>query len=302
MPQSVPRAAMESAPLRSRYGSVRRILLEWAVTHAIVVLAFVPYFFAAVLPAAQAGGSAWLAPHWEPLTAIPETLWAFLPAGAYPIHLHGLSVLSVDTVATQPGWLVVTGRILPAVVIVSILFFLIRSGVRSPVVLTKGNADAPTDGRGWPLYVFAGGLTLLPLILAWCYSFLIRPNYLVARYDLIAWPACMVLLALVISDASRRVAGRRAGLAAVGVCAVLVGCSLVPITRMAALQPPSTLHNVRAQRLAALASSGDLVITFSYDGDHLAYYLHRARFRGETASYPSWLDRRIGWVDTQADL
>ena len=71
---------------------------------------------------------------------------------------------------------------------------------------------------------------------------------------------------------------------------------------MAALRPPPTFHNVRAQRLAQLCRPNDLVIAFSYDRDYLSYYLHRAGFRGRIVSYPSWIDRQVGWVDTAVDL
>ena len=71
---------------------------------------------------------------------------------------------------------------------------------------------------------------------------------------------------------------------------------------MALLKPPPSFHNLRAQRLAQLAGPDDLVITLSYDRDYLQYYLYRAGFAGRTVSYPSWIDRQVGWVDTEADL
>ena len=70
---------------------------------------------------------------------------------------------------------------------------------------------------------------------------------------------------------------------------------------MAAVVPRESFHRVRAERLADLVEPNDLVIAFSYDRDYLSYYLHRAGFRNRFVSFPSWLDRQIGWVDTAAD-
>ncbi|UCC32207.1 MAG: glycosyltransferase family 39 protein, partial [Phycisphaerales bacterium] len=70
----------------------RRVLRQWFVTTVAVGVGFLPYFLAGVWPAARGGGSAWIAPTFEPIGAIPRTLWAFMPAGGYPAHLRGLSL------------------------------------------------------------------------------------------------------------------------------------------------------------------------------------------------------------------
>jgi hypothetical protein len=273
----------------------RRVLQQWLVTTFAVGFGFLPYFFGAVWPAARGGGSAWITGSWEPIVAIPHTLWAFAPAGRYAAHLHGLSLLSTDTVNTQPALLVAAARTIPAIVLLAVFLLLARR-------LARQATAAPQRPNLWPAHIFAGGLTLLPLAIAWLYSVLIRPNYLVGRYDLVAWPSCMVWIGLGIAHFSRFAAPKRRAWAAAAICAPLLACSLVPITRMAALKPPPTVHNRRAQRLAELTSPGDLVITFSYDRDHLQYYLHQAGSQGQIVSYPSWLQSQIGWVDTEADL
>ncbi|RJP36288.1 MAG: hypothetical protein C4547_07550, partial [Phycisphaerales bacterium] len=80
----------------------RRAVRFWAVTHVVVGLCFLPYFFAAVLPAGLGGGNRWLVEAWEPLAAIPNTLWAMLPAGRYPPHLTGLSASGSDAATSWP--------------------------------------------------------------------------------------------------------------------------------------------------------------------------------------------------------
>lgn len=82
----------------------------------------------------------------------------------------------------------------------------------------------------------------------------------------------------------------------------LLLCAAVPVARQFALRPSLTIHHSRAIRLAELCGSGDKVIALSYDRAAMLYYLDRAGFRGEIASFPSWLDDQIGWLDTEADL
>ncbi|UCE58651.1 MAG: glycosyltransferase family 39 protein [Phycisphaerales bacterium] len=273
----------------------RRALRRWFVTNIVVGILFIPYFLTAVLPAGRGGGSAWISGSWEPLLAIPRTLWAFLPAGGYPAHLRGLSMLSSDTIRMGPNWIAAAARIIPAMIVVLALLLVIRRRV-----LGADQAEKPTHNTSH--LAALAGFVLVPLLLAWAYSLIVRPNYLVGRYDLVAWPALMVSLALIVGEFARTVARRRSGRAALVTCVVLGACSLVPITRMAALKPPPTLHKLRAMRLAEIAHPGDLVVTFSYDRDYLLYYLHRAGFAGRIVSYPSWLDGQIGWLDTAADL
>ncbi len=274
----------------------RRTLRLWLVTNSVIGIAFLPYLAAAVLPAGRGGGSAWLAPGWDPIAAIPSTLWAFLPAGGYAQHLRGLSLLSSDTITTQPTILVSAARVVPAVAVLLAVFLLARHP-------TRRDGERPASQRLGPwarMHLLFGGMTLLPLVLAWAYSVCVRPCYLAGRYDLVAWPAAMAWLSMIIAQVA---AGRATRAATVySIFAVVVLCSLVPIQRMAALTPPPTFHHVRALELADLSSPGDLVIVFSYDREYLSYYLHRAGFEAKIVSYPSWLDGQIGWVDTAADI
>ncbi len=298
----------------------RQALSQWLLTNVVVAVLFIPYFLAAVWPAARGGGSGWVLGNWEPLTAIPRTLWAFLPAGGYPGHLRGLSILSSDTVKLGPEWLTAAARTIPAVLLLTIALYLLRRRLLQPRNAGINDRSAQQTLRG---HVFAAGMTLGPLILGWGYSILVRPNYLVGRYDLVAWPACMVWLALIISSVGRRVekgSGTfclkgpqgashkrfptpfRSGRPALAICVPLLVCSLVPIARMASSEPGPTPENRRAQRLAELSSARDLAITFSYDRDYLLYYLHRTGFTGRILGFPSWINQQVGWVDLEPDM
>lgn len=276
----------------------RRAFRAWWFTASLVGLAFVPYFVMAVLPASRGGGGAWIAQYFEPHTAFLHTLWAFLPAGAYPEHLRGLSLASVDTVRFQGEFLIAANaaaRAVPAVVVTAMIVLLIARVVR------RGSSGV-TAHRAWATHAFLAFVSLGPLLLAWLYSMAMTPNYLVARYDLVAWPAFMVWLAVVITTFARAYAPNRSRLVAFLLTGVLALCSMMPITRMAALHPPPTPHHERAKYLAEKTNPGDLVVAFSYDRDYLLYHLDQYEFAAEIVSFPSWLDHQIGWVDTEADL
>ena len=272
----------------------RVVFRQWLMATAIVGLVFLPYFLAAVLPAAQEGGRAWLGGSWDPIRALPKTLWAFFPAGGYPAHLRGLSMLSPDTVAIGPAWLVSVSKTLPAVVVMSAFAVCVLSGYRK---LLTGVGSL---GRG--SFVFASGVAFGPLMLAWLSSCLLEPNYFPGRYDLVAFPGWSIWLALVFMHFAGCLEGKRRRWVVGAACGALALCSMVPTARFLALKPPTSFHRARAQRMAALTESNDVVLTLSYDRYYLNYYLHRYGFRGEVASYPSWLDRQVGWLDTAADI
>ncbi len=274
-----------------------RALRRWLVTVAVGGVAFSPYFVLAVWPAAQGGGGAWVAHHWDPVTAIPRSLWAFLPAGAYPAHLRGLSLLSPDTVRFENTWLVTANgvaRALPAVLLLGAVVSVVRSR-------RSLNDQTRTASKSSASHVFLAATALGPLVLAWLYSVLVRPNYLVGRYDMIAWPASVVWMSFTLAQMIRCSQSRRGLRLGWAMPVALAACSVMPIARMLQLRPPPTFPNVRAQRLAEITAPTDLVIALSYDRDYLLYYLHRAGFAARIVSFPSWLDRQIGWVDTAAD-
>ena len=237
----------------------RRAFRAWLITASLVGLAFVPYFVAAVLPASHGGGGVWIAQYFQPTKAILHTLWAFLPAGAYPVHLRGLSLSSVDTVKFQSDFLIAANgiaRAVPAVIVITMVAWLIARGSR------RRSSEA-TNGRAWTVHAFLGAMALGPLLLAWLYAMAIRPNYLVARYDMVAWPAFMVWLGVVMTSFARAVAPNRSRLVALSLTGVLAACSMMPNIRMAALRPPPTIHHERAKFLSQKTNPGDLVVALS---------------------------------------
>jgi len=265
----------------------RRVFRQWAITAGVVMVGFVPWLIYAVLPAASLGGAKWVEPGFDVLLSIPRTLWALLPCGAYPGYLRGLSVSSSETMV-QPSFIVVLSRVVPV--------FLLA--VIAMVVVERRRATAH---RTCPRELcFLMGVSVGSLVLAWLYAVLVRPNYLVGRYDMVGWPGFVLLMSILVSEFARVI---RKGLvfSLVG-CVVLVACSSVPLVRMNGRSKMKSLYRLRAEAIASRARADDLIITFSYDRDAMSYYYDRAGGGAATRSFPSWLDDQIGWVDSEADL
>jgi hypothetical protein len=201
----------------------------------------------------------------------------------------------------QPPWLAAGAQIIPALLVILAIFFIRgpeRQRSEPPRHQGTKKDEAFEIGVGQSnlrVHVFLLGMSVGPLLLAWLYSLLVRPNYLVARYDLVAWPAFMVWLGVLLTDLPKP-ALRAAFLV------LLLACSAVPLQRLLAADPPPSVHRLRAERITELTNEKDLVIAFSYDRDYLQYYLHRAGFKSTIRSFPTWLENQIGWVDTEADL
>ncbi len=275
-----------AAVLMSRDRS--RSLVRWAWTTAAAMAAMVPFAYFAILPAMGTGGRTWIAGEFNPLLAIPKTLWAMLPAGGYPMHLRGLSLAAPDTIELVPASVSVAAMMLPMLVLGFCAMRLIMERQRSPQ--SSGIERCHTA---------LGVMAIGPLCLLWLFSVLRAAIYLPGRYDMVVWPAMLVWMAVMLSDFADRW-GQRGPRVAGAVTVALVLCALVPINRSTRLHGESP-HHRRADRIAEVTEPGDLVIALSYDRDYLLYYLNRANFAGEIVSFPSWLDQQVGWLDTRAD-
>jgi len=274
----------------------RRVTMKrWLVTMCGTLVAFIPYVVLAVIPAARGGGNLWIEPHFDAWSAIPRSLWAMLPAGEYPAHLRGLSLQSPDTMTHLSEPATRLAPIICLVVILALVMLTLMRFVRSKQIFA---------------HAFAASITISPLILALGYSLFVRPNYLVGRYDLVAWPGAMLWLTLLVVDAlasplnkggSRGVVSV-APAAAIAITLLMTACAFIPLERELFGETRPSLAHQRAKRIAELTAPGDLVIAFSYDRDYLLYDLHRAGFRGQIRSFPTWLENQVGWIDTSSDL
>jgi hypothetical protein len=267
---------------------------RWCAATALAAALFLPYLILLSWPSSAAGGNAWVREVWDPVWSIPRSLWAFLPAGGYPAHLGGLSLASPDTTILGPPLLNALAQVLPAIIMTAIVLW---------VFMREQSADYGKHVGAIPptVHVFLGGLTILPLVTLWLQSVLLDPVYVVSRYDMSAWPAAIVWLSVLLSQFRRSWIARRSRWVPQMVTVVFVACALLPLARLTIMGAPATFHRLRAQRLAELCGAGDLVISFTYDREYLLYYLDRFGFAGEIVSFPSWIDRHVGWIDTAKD-
>lgn len=312
-------------------GDRRAAVRRWLLTLLVVGVAYLPMLVSAVVPVARLGSNAWIADapqdHWP----ILRSLSAWLPAGEYPQHLHGLSLLSSDTIAVVPETVSV-GISFTTIALIALLAgssLLRRQGPwqagPSPRPRVDRSRDAPSSSAATSAGTSpAAGdpnrganpnpgcapetmhpsratlalalLSLGPLLMMQAYASWVRPCYVVGRYDLVGWPTFILGLAVCASTT-------RLPRGAIAALVVLLGlCSVDPLLRMGQTPPGSSFAKARASRVSQLASPTDLVVTLSYDRAYLAYYLDRTGFQARIRSFPRSLDEHIGWVDTVADL
>ena len=268
----------------------KRALRSWFVTTLGVTLLFAPYLWFVCRPVLGAGVGAWAASAWDPLLALPASLWALMPGGVYPGYLRGLSLLSQSTTPLVPDLVAMT-----AVGASALVGFVLLGVVAAATSRMKTSAASRK-------VVALAVLSLGPLVLLWAASMLVTPAYVAGRYDLLAWPAFVLLLGIAIESLATSLSRSRERVARASLVATLVIAALLPILRFALYEEKETLHYRRAAALARIARAEDLILCFEYDADELAYPLARAGVSAKTVSFPSWLDRQIGWVDHALEL
>lgn len=232
-------------------------------------------------PSIAEGTGAWLEGTFEPLAAVPQTLLAMLPSGVYPLYIHPLSFDSMRSVPWAP----------PLVADLSVIVSLTLAAGSVLGLALLGRTDTQPESDWRPLAALALG----PLLLQWLASF-VSPIYFVARYDLVAWPAIVVLLAIGFAGHATSPARNRLLLG------ILILCTLVPIGRALRYSGGERWNLERAHVLTHEARAGDLVITFSDDDDLLAHALAQNGFEAEVRTFPGWLARQIAFLDTRRDL
>lgn len=310
---------------------------RWLVAIVAAFTSFAPYALVAVLPFARGGGTTWIAREFDPTWVMPWTLWVFLPSAIYPSNLWGLSLRHADTFTRQPTWFVAMTGMIPLVLLLTLAVIAVSRRRRAPgadvapgdltnadvhqvrrhvvggqVETTRTLARAEPRGSGRLMvggstltpvmgHAALAGLTILPLIMAWLYSMMVRPIYLVGRYDVVAWPSATTWLVLLLIDLSSSL-GRRGWWKAKVTTAIMLACSVASFLRLWEIPHQPAFPQARAAKLAALSGPRDLTISFSYDRGELIYYLERNSFQGRIVSFPTFLDHQIGWIDTVAEL
>lgn len=260
----------------------RLALRRWFGFAACVAAGMAGYTAVFLRPVLEAGAGRWLrAEDWRPLHSIGESLWALLPAGAYPGHLGPLALGTGASTAAQV--LLIAAAVLPLIVL--------------PFALTALRRPSRPEQDWRPL----AALAVVPLALEWMVSW-IQPVFFAARYDLVSWGAITLWIALGVAALGAGSQPPRRARVRTGVTVLLALCAAVPVSRLLLDDHNDRWDERRALRLSEITRGGDLVITFSNDDDAMAHALHRAGFRGEIRPFPIWLSRQIAFVDSPRDL
>jgi 4-amino-4-deoxy-L-arabinose transferase-like glycosyltransferase len=204
-------------------------------------------------------GYLWVEQVWRaipPALAIPKSLevLAFGPqAGSIPGFFKQFTILEF------PGWL----RWL---------------GIVALAALGVAAARAPRDARRALAWLAA--VVFFPLGTLWAVSFVL-PTYVVARYDLVAFPGVVLLLALGLSRL-----GRRGALAPLVFFAV-VGAKLGLYYTLPPFAAGSAPSRETAAAIDRFAADGDLVVFTAYRGATVGYYLRRLGYREREGTFES---------------
>jgi len=259
-----------------------RTLRRWLVWSGGLATLAVGYVAIWLRPVLDAGAGSWLRPEdWEPVGSLLASVWALLPAGAYPDHLAQLSAPSGTTFAARA--LDVGVAVTPLALVPFALAALPRP------------LGGPTDWR--PL----AALAVAPIALEWLVSWW-TPVYLPGRYDLLAWGPATLCVALGLTSLGRAAPAQRQRTIQRGAALALALCAAVPIFRILTTEGAGGWDQRRALRLSELTEQGDLVITFSNDDDAMAHTLAFTDFRGTLRPFPRWLKRQVAFTDSARDL
>ena len=248
----------------------RRGLLLAGVAAGLPWTAWIAWSWLANVPIER--GYLWVAQVWRaipPALAIPKSLevLAFGPqAGSIPGFFKQFTILEF------PAWLRALGiAVLAAVGALAL----------SPWRDARAGIPGLALRRAW-----LAAVLLFPLAALWCVSFAV-PTYVVARYDLVAFPGIVLLLALGFAKL-----GRGAALAALLFFGV-VGAKLALYYTLPPFAAGSAPSREAAADVDRLAADGDLVLFTASRGATVGYYLRRLGWREEAGRFEAPSGRRF---------
>ncbi|MBI4718214.1 MAG: glycosyltransferase family 39 protein [Planctomycetes bacterium] len=280
-------------------------LRRWVATHAALAVVLAPVLWFVVLPLAGRGPQPWLAELWQaypPPIAVARSLWALLPSGAYPDYVGFLPAAGL---AVSERWgLPVAALLHWGAAVVTAAFAAAATLLRERSADSAGSsvqtARAVPHGRltAWLLAQAGGFLAIL-----WLYSALVRPAYVVARYDLAAWPAVTLAVALLVERMARCL-GREPEMRhvwrilATAILAVFAAGTTLSIPWSTGPQD----NRARAERIVARVGPADVVVSLGMFRWFMAYEWHRQGVAAEVVSFPPAHDRQLCWEDATAEL
>jgi 4-amino-4-deoxy-L-arabinose transferase-like glycosyltransferase len=233
----------------------RRVLVRWTTALGVAGLLFVPWIvWSFVLVSHSIAGLGWIADAWArtPRGAIARSLGLFVigpQAGMLPITLKQFDTLGYPQALR---WL----------------------ALAAAATLAAGLLLSGREGSGAGRRVAALAVALLTPLCALLAISVVKPIYLVGRYDMLAFPAFPLLLGL--SWARLEAAGPRLRIAAAVAAAALILAVAVKLGRYYA-QPPVHPENsaAAAERLARKLARDDVVLFADLRGHVVLYQLAR---------------------------
>lgn len=258
----------------------RRTWLAFMLTHIVVGMLYVPWFLHLWNQARTGGGTGWILHFWREaswFTLIPESLLKLSCGGCIPTRLQ------------QP--------VLPdAARIVTQIWTTTLAGGFAGMFWSKPFARRTDSRRMLSVLVV---LLLAPLLFTLLYSLLVRPIYVVGRYDTLVYPPLLCMLAIG-TDAVCRALGRFSQPVVVIVAAAVLWA--VPgfyMTRLHLAAGGNTIRKqeTRCQILAQMARPDDLIVCLDLEGLFFAYDLLKRplttpwiTFPASTGTHPGWLE------------
>ncbi len=289
----------------------RRFVRQWMSAAIVIGLLLIAPAWFWMRPYLQTGPTSWQHAMWEsypPWLAIPRTIWAQLPSGGYPRAYLAPLDFAAENVGIKTGaWALVYLHWMPAALLFVMLglWFLNRRSVSTldrggeQKTLTNDGPKAASD-----VIKFAAVMGFGYLLIVWVCALAMSRGYLVGRYDLAAWPALILVLALLVDVVCRRVIPRSLDVQRIAACtviAVMVACSCWTMAGYRGEHIKNETRD-RARRMAAIIQPQDLVISVGMYRWFLDHEWRSIGFSPEVRSFPSWHDRQLCWRDVPSEL
>lgn len=293
-----PIANSSRAPSPIATPSRRRPSRVWLFLLASQAAAFAVYAPWVMVLTQQPYGeqSKWIARFWQqdpPVLAIPRSLLAFGIGGKIPSYI-AWAPTTIEIVVLSAFW---------SAFLAVLAFVAARDGR----ILTHGSRlanerdESPIAvARSLAVLVL---MTLGPLVGLWLVSALVRPAYIVGRYDLPALPAFLGVMGLGVH--ALQIAVRRAAPSWVAwgiplvVVSVLLAGGVLPRYREDLGRPPDHSDRVRAALVARRATPEDLVISVDLAASSVLFRSRASGISARQATFPREILAHWGWFNVE---
>jgi len=276
--------AMARAPLR--------VWIALALIHTLTVVAYFPCLLLMLGQVRGSGGTGWIKVLWDqypPWLAMPRSWVAMGLAGAMPP-------------LAQSHWPLLAWRFTTFVVMI----------VAAALAFWPSRTADPNPPTGWREFGRHRGLILVfalwPLLVLFGYSLVRQPIYVVGRYDILAQPAYLALLACGLSrlhgalGRNSQAWGRPLKFAFAGFVLMLPTVNVVGRWVLPDEQLSQPRHTLRGALLQELAAPHDLVVCLGLEGAGTKYQVLRGQIPVEVITFPRDTLSHLGWIASGAAL